>query len=135
MSDSHGRADSNSIARRFASRRAKTAPAKGLQKNRQVQLVRPVALRPAGQKQPPHGKLHAAAVLILLNLQEKLLHVLDSVLEAVLFLQLLDGRLAVLDEGGSVDGSAVVCLLVVLNDLLQLCPARWPLPGQRCRGS
>ena len=85
--------------------------------------IHPGASRPAGQKQPPHGKLHAAAVLILLNLQEKLLHVLDSVLEAVLFLQLLDGRLAVLDEGGSVDGSAVVGLLVVLNDLLQLCPA------------
>ena len=59
----------------------------------------------------------------MLNPQEKLLHVLDGVLEAVLFLQLLDGRLAVLDEGGSVDGSAVVGLLVVLDDLLQLCPA------------
>ena len=54
---------------------------------------------------------------------KKLLDVLDSVLEAVLFLQLLDGRLAVLDEGGGVDGSAVVGLLVVLDDLLQLCPA------------
>ena len=54
---------------------------------------------------------------------QKLLNVFDRVLEAVLFLQLLDGRLAVLDEGGSIDGSAVVGLLVVLNDLLQLCPA------------
>ena len=64
-----------------------------------------------------------AAVFIWLNLWERLLDVLDGVLEAVLFLQLLDGRLAVLDEGGGVDGSAVVGLLVVLDDLLQLCPA------------
>ena len=53
----------------------------------------------------------------------KLLHVLNGVLEAILFLQLLDVGLAVLDEGGGVDGSAVVGLLVVLNDLLQLGPA------------
>ena len=52
-----------------------------------------------------------------------LLNELHGVLKAVLFLQLLDLGLAVLDEGGSVDGSAVVGLLVVLNDLLQLCPA------------
>jgi len=54
---------------------------------------------------------------------QKLLHVLNGVLEAILFLQLLDVGLAVLDEGGGVDGSAVVGLLVVLDDLLQLCPA------------
>ena len=54
---------------------------------------------------------------------QKLLNVFDRVLEAVLFLQLLHLGFAVLDEGGSVDGSAVVGLLVVLNDLLQLCPA------------
>ena len=51
------------------------------------------------------------------------LNVLDRVLEAVLFLQLLDVSLAVLDESGSVDRSAVVSFLVVLHDLLQLCPA------------
>ena len=54
---------------------------------------------------------------------QKLLNVFDRVLEAVLFLQLLHLGLAVLDEGGGVDGSAVVGLFVVLNDLLQLCPA------------
>ena len=54
---------------------------------------------------------------------QKLLNVFDRILEAVLFLQLLHLGLAVLDEGGGVDGSAVVGLLVVLNDLLQLCPA------------
>ena len=54
---------------------------------------------------------------------QKLLNVFDRVLEAVLFLQLLHLGLAVLDEGGGVDGSAIVGLLVVLNDLLQLCPA------------
>ena len=52
-----------------------------------------------------------------------LLNELHGVLKAVLFLQLLDLGLAVLDEGGSVNRSAVVCLLVVLHDLLQLCPA------------
>ena len=51
---------------------------------------------------------------------QKLLNVFDRVLEAVLFLQLLHLGLAVLDEGGGVDRSAIVGLLVVLNDLLQL---------------
>ena len=54
---------------------------------------------------------------------QKLLDELNGVLETVLFLQFLDGRLAVLDEAGCVDGSTVVVLLVVLHDLLQLCPA------------
>ena len=54
---------------------------------------------------------------------QKLLNVFDRVLEAVLFLQLLHLGLAVLDEGGGVDRSAIVGLFVVLNDLLQLCPA------------
>ena len=54
---------------------------------------------------------------------QKLLNVFDRILEAVLFLQFLHLGLAVLDEGGGVDGSAIVGLLVVLNDLLQLCPA------------
>ena len=48
---------------------------------------------------------------------------LDGVVEAVLFLQLLHGRLAVLDEGGGVDALAVVGLLVLFHDLVQLCPA------------
>ena len=48
-----------------------------------------------------------------------LLNELHGVLKAVLFLQLLDLGLAVLDEGGSVNRSAVVGLLVVLHDLLQ----------------
>ena len=52
-----------------------------------------------------------------------LLNELHGVLKAVLFLQLLDLGLAVLDESGSVNRSAVVCFLVVLHDLLQLCPA------------
>ena len=52
-----------------------------------------------------------------------LLNELHGVLKAVLFLQLLDLGLAVLDEGGSINRSAVVGLLVVLHDLLQLCPA------------
>mgnify|MGYP007017362680 CR=1 FL=1 len=33
--------------------------------------IHPGASRPAGQKQPPHGKLHAAAALILLDLFRK----------------------------------------------------------------
>ena len=52
-----------------------------------------------------------------------LLNELHDVLKAVLFLQLLDLGLAVLDEAGCVDGSTIVVLLVVLHDLLQLCPA------------
>ena len=53
----------------------------------------------------------------------KSLDFLDRVLEAVLLLQLLDGRLAVLNEGRRVDALAVVGLLVLLDDLVQLVPA------------
>ena len=73
---------------------------------------------PKQRKKAPLRALHRGELF-----SQKLLNVLDGVLEAVLFLQLLDLRLAVLDEGGGVDGSAVVGLLVVLHDLLQLCPA------------
>ena len=50
---------------------------------------------------------------------QNLLHILNGVLETILSLQFLDGRLAVLDEAGCVDGSTVVVLLVVLHDLLE----------------
>ena len=45
---------------------------------------------------------------------------LDGVLEAVLRLQGLHLLLGVLDEGGLIDAVAVVGLLVVLQDLVQL---------------
>ena len=73
------------------------------------------ALQPAGQT------LCSFSCNILKT--QNLLDVLNGVFETILFLQFLDGRLAVLDEAGCVDGSTVVVLLVVLHDMLQLCPA------------
>ena len=53
-------------------------------------------------------------------MDNSLLDLLDRVGEAVLFLQLLDGRLAVLNEGGSVDTLAVMGLLVLFHDFIEL---------------